>query len=142
MSLASPIGDEDPDLPWITPANLRKTQASDARHAGAPKETTRVGCITTDYAMQSVLLQMGLKLLSVDGMLLRSIKQWVLRCSGCYKAPRLDAGCTSAVPRLYLGCTSAVSRLYLGCASAVPSAVSRLYFGYISAIYISAISRL
>jgi len=81
-------GDEDPDLPWITPANLRKTQASDARHAGAPKETTRVGCITTDYAMQSVLLQMGLKLLSVDGMLLRSIKQWVLRCSGCYKEHR------------------------------------------------------
>ena len=77
-----------PDLPWITPANLRKTQASDARHAGAPKETTRVGCITTDYAMQSVLLQMGLKLLSVDGMLLRSIKQWVLRCSGCYKEHR------------------------------------------------------
>ncbi|EOD32208.1 hypothetical protein EMIHUDRAFT_202851 [Emiliania huxleyi CCMP1516] len=85
-------GDEDPDLPWITPANLRKTQASDARHAGAPKETTRVGCITTDYAMQSVLLQMGLKLLSVDGMLLRSIKQWEHRqlelqfCSKCGNA--------------------------------------------------------
>ena len=84
MSLASPIGDEDPDLPWITPANLRKTQASDARHAGAPKETTRVGCITTDYAMQSVLLQMGLKLLSVEGMVMRSVKHWILRCSGCF----------------------------------------------------------
>jgi len=32
--------------------------------------------------MQSVLLQMGLKLLSVEGMLMRSIKNWVLRCSG------------------------------------------------------------
>ena len=34
-------------------------------------------CATTDYAMQSVLMQMGLKLLSVDGMVLRSIKHWV-----------------------------------------------------------------
>ena len=68
-------------------------------------------CATTDYAMQSVLMQMGLKLLSVDGMVLRSIKHWVrhvprtalaraaarplisprfarppqvLRCSGCF----------------------------------------------------------
>ena len=36
-------------------------------------------CATTDYAMQSVLMQMGLKLLSVDGMVLRSIKHWVHR---------------------------------------------------------------
>ena len=69
-------------------------------------------CATTDYAMQSVLMQMGLKLLSVDGMVLRSTSTGahrgaarprarggqprhalltprhrplqVLRCSGCF----------------------------------------------------------
>lgn len=80
--------DEDPDLPWITPANLKKVQANDSRSSGIPEASMRVGCITTDYAMQSVLLQMGLKLLSVEGMLMKSIKQWVLRCSGCFKEHR------------------------------------------------------
>jgi hypothetical protein len=80
--------DEDPDLAWITPANLKMAQAGDARYAGAPPAETLVGCITTDYAMQSVLLQLGLKLLSVEGLLLRSIKQWVLRCSGCFTEHR------------------------------------------------------
>ena len=35
--------------------------------------------------MQSVLMQVGLKLLSVEGMVMRSVKHWVLRCSGCFK---------------------------------------------------------
>jgi rRNA maturation endonuclease Nob1 len=81
-------GDEDPDLAWITPANLKMAQAGDARYAGLPPAETLVGCITTDYAMQSVLLQLGLKLLSVEGLLLRSVKQWVLRCSGCFTEHR------------------------------------------------------
>jgi rRNA maturation endonuclease Nob1 len=34
--------------------------------------------------MQSVLMQMGLPLMGADGLLLRSIKRWVLRCSGCF----------------------------------------------------------
>lgn len=81
-------GDEDPDLAWITPANLKMAQAGDARYAGPPPAETLVGCITTDYAMQSVLLQLGLKLLSIEGLLLRSVKQWVLRCSGCFTEHR------------------------------------------------------
>ena len=38
--------------------------------------------------MQSVLLQINLKLLGVDGMVMKSVKQWVLRCSGCFTVPR------------------------------------------------------
>lgn len=30
-------------------------------------------------------MQIGLKLISVEGMVMRSIKHWVLRCSGCFK---------------------------------------------------------
>ena len=53
--------------------------------------STKVACLTTDYAMQSVLMQMGLSLMGSDGLLMRSVKQWVLRCSGCFTLqPSLD----------------------------------------------------
>ena len=82
---------DDDEVPWITPSNLRARQAADCAHGAPADDGAAVGCMTTDYAMQSVLLQMGLKLLSVEGMVLRSIKQWVLRCSGCFTEHR-DAG--------------------------------------------------
>lgn len=44
-----------------------------------------VGCMTTDYAMQNVMLQMGLQVISLDGNIIRQVKQWVLRCAGCYQ---------------------------------------------------------
>mmetsp|Transcript_18907 Transcript_18907/g.48335 ORF Transcript_18907/g.48335 Transcript_18907/m.48335 type:complete len:482 (-) Transcript_18907:321-1766(-) len=75
-------GEEEP---WITVDNLKAVQQRDGqKYAYAPDASTTVACLTTDYAMQSVLMQMGLHLLGADGMLLRSVKQWVLRCSGCY----------------------------------------------------------
>jgi RNA-binding protein NOB1 len=40
--------------------------------------------MTTDYAMQNVLLQMGLLLASHSGKLIRSVKQWVLKCDSCF----------------------------------------------------------
>jgi RNA-binding protein NOB1 len=43
----------------------------------------RVGCITTDYALQNVLLQMGMMLISVDGLVIKRVKQFVLQCFGC-----------------------------------------------------------
>lgn len=47
--------------------------------------TTRlVSCMTTDYAMQNILLQMGLQLISTTGYQIQSIRRWVLRCVGCY----------------------------------------------------------
>jgi len=82
------VAGEDEDMPWITPSNLKLAQERDSRYGARPDEGTEVGCITTDYAMQSVLLQMGLKLLSIEGMLMRSVKQWVLRCSGCFQQHR------------------------------------------------------
>ena len=57
----------DEDIPWITVTNLRAQQQSDMRHSETPDERTQVACVTTDYAMQSVLLQMGLRLLSAEG---------------------------------------------------------------------------
>ena len=82
----------DEDLPWITVENLEETQRLDpSSRAMVLDADTKVATLTTDYAMQSVLMQMGLKLMGSDGLLMRSVKQWVLRCSGCFTMqPSLD----------------------------------------------------
>uniref|UniRef100_A0A8C9Y1F9 NIN1 (RPN12) binding protein 1 homolog n=1 Tax=Sander lucioperca TaxID=283035 RepID=A0A8C9Y1F9_SANLU len=45
----------------------------------APADVT-VGCLTTDFAMQNVLIQMGLHVLSVNGMLIKEARNYILRC--------------------------------------------------------------
>ena len=45
--------------------------------------TAKVACVTTDFSMENVVLQMGMKLLSVEGRLIHRVKQWVLRCAAC-----------------------------------------------------------
>ena len=44
-----------------------------------------VACMTGDFAVQNVLLQMGLYLVSVDGARIERVKSWVLRCHACYR---------------------------------------------------------
>ena len=51
--------------------------------SGPPKHA-RCACATTDFAMQNVILQMNLELLSVDGMKVRRLKSWVSRCGACF----------------------------------------------------------
>ena len=57
---------------------------NDTRNLGPPT-TKRTACTTTDFAMQNVLLQMGLSLLTVDGMKVRRLKSWVHRCGACFR---------------------------------------------------------
>lgn len=45
----------------------------------------KVACITTDFSIQNVMLQIGLHLMSIEGMLIERVKQWVLRCVGCFQ---------------------------------------------------------
>ena len=47
-----------------------------------PFESTVVSA-TGDYAMQNVLLQMGLRLTTPDGMRVSELRRWVLRCHAC-----------------------------------------------------------
>ncbi|CDW95578.1 hypothetical protein [Sporisorium scitamineum] len=44
-----------------------------------------VACITGDFAVQNVLLQMGLSLVGVHGLRVRAVKSFVLRCHACMK---------------------------------------------------------
>jgi RNA-binding protein NOB1 len=50
------------------------------------KELNRipVACITSDYAMQNLILQMNLQLATMQGKLVSSVKSWVLKCDACF----------------------------------------------------------
>ncbi|XP_047568191.1 RNA-binding protein NOB1 isoform X2 [Lutra lutra] len=68
---------------WITPSNIKQIQR-ESEQCTVPKDV-RVGCVTTDFAMQNVLLQMGLHVLAVNGMLVREARSYILRCHGCFR---------------------------------------------------------
>jgi RNA-binding protein NOB1 len=55
------------------------------KELAGPPISVRTACTTTDFAMQNVILQMNLELLSVDGIKIRRLKSWVTRCGACYK---------------------------------------------------------
>lgn len=75
--------DSDDGGGWITPGNIKQIQ-QEMKQCAVPKDV-RVGCVTTDFAMQNVLLQMGLHVLAVNGMLIREARSYILRCHGCFK---------------------------------------------------------
>ncbi|KAG9040282.1 Nin1 binding protein [Tulasnella sp. JGI-2019a] len=85
-----PSSDDDGEGEWITPTNVGQHQAraKDAQLVPAkvdPNQSIHVACMTSDFAMQNVLLQMGLNLVSSDGKKIDKVKSWVLRCHACFK---------------------------------------------------------
>ncbi|XP_027475763.2 RNA-binding protein NOB1 isoform X2 [Zalophus californianus] len=76
-------GSDDDGGGWITPGNITQIQQA-AEQCAVPK-AVRVGCVTTDFAMQNVLLQMGLHALAVNGLLIREARSYILRCHGCFR---------------------------------------------------------
>ncbi|XP_046842737.1 RNA-binding protein NOB1-like [Xenia sp. Carnegie-2017] len=79
--------DEDDDGEgWITPDNIGQVKAEFGLTEAQSKPIgVRVGCLTTDFAMQNVLIKMGLHVISVDGMLIREARSYVLKCYSCFK---------------------------------------------------------
>nr|XP_056718750.1 RNA-binding protein NOB1 [Euleptes europaea] len=75
--------EEEDEEGWITPSNIRQIQENTG--PGAEPADVQVGCLTTDFAMQNVLLQMGLHVLAVNGLLIRHARSHVLRCHGCFR---------------------------------------------------------
>ncbi len=93
LSFEDPVGDDDSEGEWITPENvsLHKARALGLTPSGhdstkaKDKEIIPVGCMTADFAMQNVLLQMGLSLVGMEGRKIQKVKTWVLRCHACFK---------------------------------------------------------
>jgi len=91
--IPSVVEDEpDSDSGWITPANMKKKKAKD--EAAGSKSTTevkqlQVATMTGDFAMQNILLQMNLNLLSTKTcQRISQIKQFILRCHGCFSTTK------------------------------------------------------
>ncbi|KAI0700707.1 Nin one binding Zn-ribbon like-domain-containing protein [Cytidiella melzeri] len=90
-----PSSSDDGEGDWITPSNvaLHKSRAlnlipddsSSSKHQKARAKQIKSGCMTADFAMQNVLLQMGLSLVGVEGKRIERVKTWVLRCHACFK---------------------------------------------------------
>ena len=83
-----PSDEDDGEGEWITLTNvaLHKSKALQLipTQSGA-NEKVVTGCMTTDFAMQNVLMHMGLSLVGVDGKKINKVKTWVLRCHACFK---------------------------------------------------------
>lgn len=86
------IREEDGDEgEWITPENVSKFRGNGREWNSEEKSfpmasdpIQKVACITSDFAMQNVLLQMGLSLYTPDGIRVKQLKNWLLRCHACY----------------------------------------------------------
>ena len=75
-----------PDAAEVEAAEASEDEASEDSSEDLsedlPFESTVVSA-TGDYAMQNVLLQMGLRLTTPDGVRVSELRRWVLRCHAC-----------------------------------------------------------
>ncbi|KAG0637447.1 Nin one binding Zn-ribbon like-domain-containing protein [Tuber brumale] len=94
-STSSEDSDADAD-DWITPSNLHKHQ-SKSTTTSPPSSTNstknswpiRAALATTDFALQSVTLQMNLHLFSTKTLQrIHTIRSHILRCHACFKLTR------------------------------------------------------
>ena len=73
---------------WITPSNINKRKAKDAAANNTTSKTPgtmQIATITGDFAMQNVLLQMNLNLLSPSTcQRITNLKRTILRCHACF----------------------------------------------------------
>ncbi|XP_049791564.1 RNA-binding protein NOB1 [Schistocerca nitens] len=75
---------DDDEADWITPENIEEIKRSTGG-GDLESKPVSVACITSDFAMQNVLKQIGLNVLSIDGRLIRQTRTFVLRCYACFK---------------------------------------------------------
>uniref|UniRef100_A0A2M3ZHR2 RNA-binding protein NOB1 n=1 Tax=Anopheles braziliensis TaxID=58242 RepID=A0A2M3ZHR2_9DIPT len=76
--------EEDDDGGWITPSNIQQVKRDYGMDC-LEETVSPVACITTDFAMQNVLKQIGLKIAALDGRVIRQSRTYILRCYSCFK---------------------------------------------------------
>ena len=88
------ISEEDEDEGWITPSNFKAKKLEMLGGNQIEPEDEKeivVACLTTDFAMQNVLKQINLHVLSAEGIIIKDTKTWILRCYACYfTTPKMD----------------------------------------------------
>ncbi|WVF66610.1 hypothetical protein IAT40_001350 [Kwoniella sp. CBS 6097] len=89
FNLPQDIDNESDGGEWITPSNLTTHRSRDlglitpigSNQAKPPA----VACMTGDFAVQNILLGMGLGLVGEGGKKITKVKSFVLRCHACFK---------------------------------------------------------
>jgi len=80
------------DEGWITPSNLKKHQAKDLNGTTEEQDkqtaTMQVATLTTDFAMQNVILQINLNLISPSMHRVKHLKTFILRCHACFQTTK------------------------------------------------------
>ncbi|CAG9790773.1 unnamed protein product [Diatraea saccharalis] len=69
---------------WITPGNLAQKKKETELGDFEEKEV-EVACITSDFAMQNVLRQIGLNVTAIDGRVIKQLRTFIFRCTTCFK---------------------------------------------------------
>ncbi|KPJ11494.1 RNA-binding protein NOB1 [Papilio machaon] len=69
---------------WITPSNLAQKK-KDMEMGEFEEKNVEVACITSDFAMQNVLKQIGLNVTAIDGRIIRQLRTFIFRCTTCFK---------------------------------------------------------
>ena len=86
--------DDDDDEGWITPSNLKAKRLEMLGANDLDEDEEReiiVACLTTDFAMQNVMKQIGIHVLSAEGVIIKETKTWILRCYACFRTtPHMD----------------------------------------------------
>ncbi|KAG5329018.1 NOB1 protein, partial [Acromyrmex heyeri] len=75
---------DDDDSSWITPANVSSIKKQMDSEILEEKAAT-VACLTMDFAMQNVLMQMGLNVVALDGRVIKQMRTFIFRCYACFK---------------------------------------------------------
>ncbi|EZA52790.1 RNA-binding protein NOB1 [Ooceraea biroi] len=76
--------DDDNENGWITPGNLTNIK-NQMNLEILEEKTATVACLTMDFAMQNVLMQMGLNVVSLDGRIIKQMRTFIFRCYACFK---------------------------------------------------------
>lgn len=69
---------------WITPGNFAEKR-KEMELGEFEEKSVEVACITSDFAMQNVLKQIGLNVTSIDGRIIRQLRTFIFRCTTCFK---------------------------------------------------------
>lgn len=80
--------EENDEEGWITPGNLeqvKKTTLNEVEQFDINEQKFKVGCMTSDFSMQNVLIQIGIPVLSVDGLIIKKPRSYAQRCITCMK---------------------------------------------------------
>lgn len=74
--------EDDGEGDWITPQNIHEMQ-NGTRGTGRAFEAG-MACVTSDYAMQNTLMHLGVPIVGTNGMHIRELRLWLLRCTACF----------------------------------------------------------